>query len=551
MGKDSPTLLCMLNLQEIRLIEWAERAGLMKKDGVLDPRLNQRMIQAILERLGNLLLDADKLKARYKMALVPRSLTEDVCDRDRRAQDEVGLLDSAMLNNTRRDILYRARLITSKNNFPRRLWWAAVDKSRLEELIKTIRDFVQDLWDLLDARHQDDMLDQLQVVLSHVISTNRKVEDLQSLSKALIELDTQGKLLTLADVAGIKAVDLSTGECSTAENSSSPLSQTTAGMSYDSVSMVNMDALDSFVPLKISPDKGLARLDGRGVFVEWKSLPRQNRGKILKRTETLAALLHIPKHANFRSLNCIGLARDNDGDRIAFIYDMPASSDQSAPKALRQMFGNKPSVTERLQLALRITDSVKYFHTAGWLHKNLRSENILFFRAKKEAYIEPSGLGLAEPILAGFAFSRVNSSTEISEQPLANITHDIYRHPDAMGEPTESYDMTKDIYALGLILLEIGEWRSLKSLLEGVVDLNKPDITVADLARIRPFVLDDGPKGGLGSLGFRMGEIYAKVTKAMLSGAFAARRTDVKATGDFYEPSLLEMASSELRRCVI
>ncbi len=87
-----------------------------------------------------------------------------------------------------------------------------------------------------------------------------------------------------------------------------------------------------------------------------------------------------------------------------------------------------------------------------------------------------------------------------------------------MGEPSTSFSAAKDIYALGTILLESGEWRSPKSLVEKVVDVAKPDVALTQLAKIKPFLLDDGPKGGLATLKFRMGDIYTSVTKMMISG---------------------------------
>ena len=66
----------------------------------------------------------------------------------------------------------------------------------------------------------------------------------------------------------------------------------------------------------------------------------------------------------------------------------------------------------------------------------------------------------------------------ISEQPSSDPPRDIYRHPDAMGEPLEAFSVIKDIYALGTVLLETREWRSLRSLVGRIVDLGKSDIAL-------------------------------------------------------------------------
>src|SRR5947209_18314122 len=72
LGSDASTIVCMLELQEIQLTEWARRAGLLTGDGVLDRRLNVRAVEETLLHLQNLLLDTEQLKKRYGLKLVPQ-----------------------------------------------------------------------------------------------------------------------------------------------------------------------------------------------------------------------------------------------------------------------------------------------------------------------------------------------------------------------------------------------------------------------------------------------------------------------------------------------
>ena len=91
----------------------------------------------------------------------------------------------------------------------------------------------------------------------------------------------------------------------------------------------------------------------------------------------LAVLLNAPKHPDFRSFRCKGMALDSETARIAFVFEMPAFAEMDPPKPLRTMFESSPSVTERVQLALRTTESVRYFRMAGWLHA-IREHPTLF-----------------------------------------------------------------------------------------------------------------------------------------------------------------------------
>ena len=549
LGKDSTTLICMLNLQEVQLTEWARRAGLLSGSNELDRRLNPAVVEAVLRELENLMLDTDKLKKRFKLGL-------QAADDDASPQPGAGVLTAAISDNTRRDILLRARLIQNSNAFSQRLRWATIDKSKFEDYVSQIRVFVQELWRLLDPLRQDEMASGLQMVLSHVISMSRKVEDLHALKDALehssmISGSTNfgSESASLASVATIKAIGMGMGAATSQtypETSFLNTHQDRPGKA--AVNLVSGDIRD-FTAVKGNAEMGMASYEGEVVFVEWKDLPVYSRSKIMRRVQDLAILLGAPKHPNFRSLRCKRIASDAHTSRIACIFEWPISSALQPPRPLRTVFGGSPSVTERLRLALSITESVRNFHMAGWLHKNLRSENILLFPSKEAN--TSAGPSLKFPMLAGFTFSRLNSPSEVSEQPSADPQRDIYRHPEAMGEPSESFSAAKDVYALGTILLEIGEWRSLRNLVDRIVDVGKGDVSLLQLAKIQPFLLDESTKGGLATLQFRMGNTYAAVTKMMLSGKIPQSPAMTKEEGQMFVPNILDVAVRELSRCVI
>ncbi len=565
LGKDGSTLLCMLNLQEIRLTEWARRAGLLSVSHELDKRLNAVVVQAVLKELENLLLDTEKLKNRYKLGLKAILMSTETTSRPE-LPAVGGVLDVAISDETRRDILFKAGLIQDRNSLAGRLRWAAVDKSRFEEYVGQIRMFVHELWALLDPLRQDELASGIQMVLSHVIGTSRQIEGLNALKETLghpsVILSNDDS--SLASAAEIKAIGMSASTMSIHspfERSSNPTSVTShedpsshyTSSTFPSRAAVHLESMkiQDCIAIQGNPDMGVARYDGEKVLIEWKDLPVHSRSKIMARVQDLAILLSAHKHPTFRSLRCKGIARDGAAPRIAFVFELTDSivSFQS-PRPLRTLLRGNPSVTMRLQLALKITQSVRYFHMAGWLHKNLQSSNVLIFQPGDGPTVYPEHQSF-EPILAGFAFSRLDSASEISEQPSSDPQRDIYRHPEAMGEPSESFTAAKDIYALGTILLEIGEWRSLKSMVEKIVNVSKPEVPLIQLVKVRPFLLEEGAKGGLATLGFRMGDVYASVTKMMLSGDIPERFAQGKDSGSMVTPNLLDVAVRELGRCII
>ncbi|KAL9609919.1 MAG: hypothetical protein Q9167_005337 [Letrouitia subvulpina] len=553
-NQDSSTLLCLLNLQELQLTEWARRAGLLEDPPTLDLRLNELMVRAVLQQLQALLLDTEKLQSRYKLSFKtpPGAMQEDAAENTEANESDGGVLRSTVSNTLRREVMHRAGIVSSRGNFPKRLWWAAVDRGKFQELIETIRTFTVELWKLFDPIRQDQMLQHMQIVLSHVISTSERMDELTTLKDALqnksSSIEQPPSNSALASAAGVKSLMISMRSNTTKNVSSTVDHPPEDGHAFE-LSLPPFQELDialikNFKSIKYCANIGTAEINGRSVLVEWKDMSRQFRGKMMERARDLAHLLSAPKDESFRSLRCEGLARDNDSAKIALVFTLPHAQPSGPLQSLRSLFGLSPSVTERIKLALQLTKSLRYFHTAGWLHKDLRSENILFLPTNESSTV-------VNPVFAGFVFARLDSPCAISEQPSADPQHDIYRHPDAMGEPSTSFTASRDIYSLGCILLEIGEWRSLRSLVEKVVNVAKSNVSLIELAKVRPFLLDDGPKGGLGMLRYRMGDIFAASTKMMLSGNIPAQWQVADEKAALHMPRVLDVAIRELSYCLI
>jgi hypothetical protein len=123
---------------------------------------------------------------------------------------------------------------------------------------------------------------------------------------------------------------------------------------------------------------------------------------------------------------------------------------------------------------------------------------------------------LEKPFLTGFTFSRANSPVEISDQASEDPQLDIYRHPHALGEPSTSYAMYMDMYSLGLVLIEISEWRPLKHIIKKFVDVTKygVDVPLHALSGIRNWLVENQVSNG--HVHFRMGEIYGKGLSMLL-----------------------------------
>lgn len=121
-GKNGSTLICMLNLEEVQLIEWARRVGLLSGDFSLDKRLNEVAVESTLRQLRHLMLDSDDLKRRYGLTLESMPVQATL---QGQANPPRAIIESAMTNaisdEMRKDVMFLARITKSRNSFPKRL----------------------------------------------------------------------------------------------------------------------------------------------------------------------------------------------------------------------------------------------------------------------------------------------------------------------------------------------------------------------------------------------------------------------------------------------
>lgn len=201
------------------------------------------------------------------------------------------------------------------------------------------------------------------------------------------------------------------------------------------------------------------------VYVEYKPFDLRRgatkpSSSVMQRMCRLATLLRQPKAAEngFRTLRCSGVVQENYPEkRFAFVFELPSPS--QIPVSLSEAISLhnskrlvRPTLNEKFQIASAIAETVFQFHSVHWLHKSIRSEHVLFF------YDGNSHLGFCKPHLVGFEFSRDENDRSTTEKD-DSLACNIYRHPDRWGPPEERFGVLHDIYALGVVLLEIGIWR--------------------------------------------------------------------------------------------
>jgi hypothetical protein len=215
------------------------------------------------------------------------------------------------------------------------------------------------------------------------------------------------------------------------------------------------------------------------VWIEWKHfepLPftMDPDPQVLSRITAIANLLHGRQPQGLRVPHCLGLFRDMDPDtgedycRFGLVFEFPENIlPQEHIVSLLDVLNidhiQPPPLGTRFNLARTIAEAVGRFHAVNWLHKGLRSANILLW--KDSTKIKTSDLDWSRPYISGFDCSRPALNDDMTETPPENPTRDIYRHPRVQGTGT-TYKRSYDIYSLGIILLEIGYWQPIDKILK-------------------------------------------------------------------------------------
>ncbi|KAK0627408.1 prion-inhibition and propagation-domain-containing protein [Immersiella caudata] len=267
----------------------------------------------------------------------------------------------------------------------------------------------------------------------------------------------------------------------------------------------------------------------------------------------LAALVTLLKHGKstrlFNAAQCLGYLREDISSeatrkgtrdyRYGFVFAKPRGFDSGTrPTSLRELLSRpstcnittsptnqtphhaqttQPSLTDRAALALALAESLGRLHAVNWLHKGLRSHNVLFFLG------DDAQSTWRQPIISGFELARPQGEPSWTSPGWPNPAHDLYKHPRVQADSgrnageseqksrSECYSKEYDIYALGVVLVEIACWQPVHAILR--IDLEQAGLRDTMPAKRR---LMEAPV--LEQVRFHMGDTMCHVIKACLGG---------------------------------
>lgn len=252
------------------------------------------------------------------------------------------------------------------------------------------------------------------------------------------------------------------------------------------------------------------------------------------------------------SLQCLGYKDDTRAKRMTFLYKLPSPPDGTSWRydggntlaTLHTLItkvdkktkrGFKPPLADRYSIANSLALTVLNIHGSLWIHKNIWSHGILLFLQDKDGSTYPLGATTelsgptpitatkdgAKPRLLAFlgdwGYSRrIDGFTDMNVD--FDIEGNLYRHPERQGKPKRQFSRIHDIYALGVVLLEIGLWRTVSQLFEKQIhEIRQTADTKLLKAKDVANTLTSLAKKELPK---EMGEKYASAVLACLTGDF-------------------------------
>lgn len=597
-----------LRMEQQRLFTWSETSGLLDLDArnhdrILNSNVFSLHRQTVLDMLVQIrcLFDEFTSHQRRHENLKP---VQDV-DNLLSAPDVDAKQANFPISERKRDFIRNAMnsLRAKSQEGYQRLRWVSFDKAAFELLLSKFSVLNDNMTNLLDHSLQVEIRNSVQDANRGVLSLHRKIADLSHLVLALkSQLDTgagtwsetgscrlsQGEkqasidaLTQLSKLARFKAFN----ETIDLKASMPPSREDEAAARFLELAKPSeprhLQVPRHLIELEPEADAcGDARCEAymrtatgrrKKVWIEWKdydtarahpdTLSKQD---IVDRVRKLASLLnHGPKPEAFRTPHCLGFfdkadtnipAEDVDmlDRRLGLIFERPDDDlvhTGLPPISLHDLLQNvgsvqKPRVTERVRLAYALSNCVLYLHAVNWLHKGLRSHNVLFYPTKD------GQVDYRQPYLSGFDFSRPSGSDEMTDVPGDDAEQDLYRHPDAQANRGKCRQRSKksfDMYSLGVILVELAHWKTVDKVLG--IDMGRARGKPEMLRQVRGRLLH---VDAMADVGAHVGEKFEEATLACLSGGTGlGLRAGEDETGDETSDEVAEKLSTKLYEDVV
>ncbi|KAI0880959.1 prion-inhibition and propagation-domain-containing protein [Annulohypoxylon maeteangense] len=469
-----------LRLEQLKLLDWWDASGFVTEAAFQDSPLDERkqaMVESLLQ-IKSITFDIGRIKERYDLSL---KVSDESLGNEAPTSGNFLELDSSGTSDNRETLRQKAlKYADTVLKCPIGLRWAVFDAAKFEQLLARFSELNNSMHFSLELGQRLHHIELQERSHMQILQVHEKLDQVVELVRSLHLLphcnsgassqgSDEGVHSTLERLARFKALSMTVGlqdlPCE---------EDTIVQIGLEVPSPGDLELLLSQVELyedqkQLGIHRVMGKYGGTPIWVEWKGYDKSSTTLAYRCVETriirLAALLlkNPDTPRKLRLPTSLGYIHDPSSARFGIVFELPALTSTSIPLSLYDRFqiSLKPSLTVRLDMARKLTVSLEYIHAMKWLHKGLRSDDILF--------LQSSGFDWLSFCICGFEYSRPANPNEVTELPSDNREHDLYRHPDVQFDvPRDGeygYKEKHDIYSLGVILTEIGLWQPIHQVL--------------------------------------------------------------------------------------
>ncbi|KAI2465564.1 prion-inhibition and propagation-domain-containing protein [Annulohypoxylon bovei var. microspora] len=490
-GEDGGLFRAGLEFEKYRLISWASKTGLLEEDDNLNLRVSWQLATIILEQLSAFVTSADKLTKKYALNVLEEAVEES----EREFAAEPPKRGLAKLYSQLKPEIYSTsgKIIQANNGAMKRLRWAATGKDNAKRIIGEIHNLIDKLEFLLDSVDRESRRVEDARLLRNLVSLTSTATEVAELGDMLEDgMSPSKNEIAIRAAAHVKQIRLTLG-ADRREDEIQPDATvaTQSAMPQLRVIKRSLNPL-SGVELRYEGIEFARFSNNSQVIVQWKIAEGKLWDKHKDQMKSLAVLLMTLSHKSFRSPQCLGYHPEENRARHALVFSLPDGPINWRMKSLSQLMSEEKAVSlsKRLTIARALAETILQLHTAGWMHKGLTPENIIFLApegSQNQVFLR------SEPLVMGYDYARpdtADAAVAFTQLPETKPSAELYRHPQARGIARETYQKRFDLYSLGCIFVELALWRLIvdvhttfttDDLAEKLAEATEPDATAIDI----------------------------------------------------------------------
>ena len=558
--EDCVHLRVALEFEHQQLLSWGDKVGYLSEEAGL-PGLrralknDQLVLHSLLSNIRTTMDDFVDLHAFYKDLDPSLNREQQLAAQNIDIAEEAHSLKLSYEKNARarkhlrglNHLIHGLGTVKDVIAQPRRLVWAAVGKHHFEDLLGKLSKCRASLYDWMDDHIQLAILENTRSANLEMLEVRKDISELRHFLEALTFLNRQQSIdgstdasssITRVDLEGLTRFKISNEEYI---QDRGRIDRETHHVEKDRKQVQSVTMIDEFrVSAKLVEDPE----QSVDVWIEWRAYSRENYEdndgiivhgippSVVGRMRELVSLLRFEQPSELCLPTCLGYFDDYEEiekeQRYGIIYARPYGIGQITQRSLFTLLKNlaQPSLTDRIQLSRNITSCLLYLHTVNWIHKDLRSESIIFYKEEGQKFT------FSQPIISGFDHSRPDQEGTVTTSIKLRPRNELYKHPLNQGKvPKEHGCKVFDIYALGLILLEVAYWMPLEKILDLEWAVNEPE-------------------GLAGATALSEGHVARKGFEARRATAFQEVRERLLATEPQHLEKLEAMAGTQLTMMV-